>query len=103
MERYHLQLAEHNPKLIYAHAQGFNRIPTARGSLPTTRPCRPHPNCSTSLGAPATSGSGRAAEHFADKVAALTIVYPALAALVHQRATGQRATGLTIARARDPA
>ncbi|CAM04642.1 fatty acid-CoA racemase [Saccharopolyspora erythraea NRRL 2338] len=83
-------LAEANPRLVYAHAQGFRpdsdraelaaydeTVQAASGLLDLAQRAG-------DIGTPAVLPS-----IFADKVAALTIAYSALAALVHQRATGQ--------------
>ncbi|GAA4864515.1 CaiB/BaiF CoA transferase family protein [Saccharopolyspora rosea] len=83
-------LAAANPKLIYAHAQGFRpdsdraelaaydeTVQAASGLLDVA-------NRAGDIGAPVVLPS-----IFADKVAALTIAYSTLAALVHQRATGR--------------
>ncbi|QUH00603.1 CoA transferase [Saccharopolyspora erythraea] len=83
-------LAEANPRLVYAHAQGFRpdsdraelaaydeTVQAASGLLDLAQRAG-------DIGTPAVLPS-----IFADKVAALTIVYSAMAALVHQRATGQ--------------
>ncbi len=86
----HESLAERNPQLIYAHAQGFRAgsdradlaaydetVQAASGLLDLAQRAG-------DIGVPAVLPS-----IFADKVAALTIVYSSMAALVHQRATGQ--------------
>ncbi|WP_078624194.1 CaiB/BaiF CoA transferase family protein [Streptomyces monomycini] len=83
-------LAAAHPHLIYAHAQGFRpdsdraqlaaydeTVQAASGLLDLAER-------SGDVGAPVVLPS-----IFADKVAALSIVYATLAALVHQRATGQ--------------
>ncbi|WP_020494748.1 CoA transferase [Sciscionella marina] len=83
-------LAEANPKLIYAHAQGFRpdsdratlaaydeTVQAASGLLDIA-------SRAGDIGAPVVLPG-----IFADKVSALTIVYSVLAALVHQRATGE--------------
>jgi crotonobetainyl-CoA:carnitine CoA-transferase CaiB-like acyl-CoA transferase len=83
-------LAADNPKLIYAHAQGFRpdsdradlaaydeTVQAASGLVDLAER-------SGDIGAPVVLPS-----IFADKVAGLTIVQSVLAALVHQRATGQ--------------
>ncbi|WP_243793909.1 CaiB/BaiF CoA-transferase family protein [Saccharopolyspora gloriosae] len=86
----HDSLAESFPHLIYAHAQGFRpdsdranlaaydeTVQAASGLLDLA-------DRAGDIGAPVVLPS-----IFADKVAALTIAYSALAALHHQRATGQ--------------
>ncbi|MDA3628727.1 CoA transferase [Saccharopolyspora sp. WRP15-2] len=86
----HESLAADNPRLIYAHAQGFRpdsdradlaaydeTVQAASGLLDLARRAG-------DIGEPVVLPS-----IFADKVAALTITYSVLAALVHQRATGQ--------------
>ncbi|MGW0893275.1 CaiB/BaiF CoA transferase family protein [Saccharopolyspora sp. NPDC002578] len=86
----HQSLAETFPHLIYAHAQGFRpdsdradlaaydeTVQAASGLLDLA-------DRAGDIGAPVVLPS-----IFADKVAALTIAYTALAALHHQRATGQ--------------
>ncbi|GAA2342438.1 CoA transferase [Saccharopolyspora halophila] len=83
-------LAADNPHLIYAHAQGFRpdsdranlaaydeTVQAASGLLDLAQRAG-------DIGKPVVLPS-----IFGDKVSALTIVYSALAALVHQRATGQ--------------
>ncbi|MEV4733266.1 CoA transferase [Saccharopolyspora sp. NPDC049426] len=83
-------LAADNPHLIYAHAQGFRpdsdraelaaydeTVQAASGLLDIAQRAG-------DIGKPVVLPS-----IFGDKVAALTIAYSALAALVHQRATGQ--------------
>ncbi|ASU81679.1 CoA transferase [Nocardiopsis gilva YIM 90087] len=83
-------LAAANPRLVYVHAQGFRSdsdragfaaydetIQAASGLLDLAQRAG-------DVGAPVVLPS-----IFADKVAALTIVYSALAALVHQRAAGR--------------
>ncbi|CAM3929570.1 CoA transferase [Nocardiopsis rhodophaea] len=83
-------LSAANPRLVYVHAQGFRSdsdraglaaydetIQAASGLLDLAQRAG-------DVGAPVVLPS-----IFADKVAALTIVYSALAALVHQRATGR--------------
>ncbi|MDI2029802.1 CoA transferase [Saccharopolyspora sp. TS4A08] len=83
-------LAADNPHLIYTHAQGFRpdsdraelaaydeTVQAASGLLDVAQRAG-------DIGKPVVLPS-----IFGDKVAALTIVYSALAALVHQRATGQ--------------
>ncbi|MER7011861.1 CoA transferase [Saccharopolyspora sp. NPDC000359] len=86
----HESLAATNPRLVYAHAQGFRpdsdradlaaydeTVQAASGLLDLAQRAG-------DIGQPVVLPS-----IFADKVAALTIAYSALAALVHQRATGQ--------------
>ena len=83
-------LAADNPHLIYAHAQGFRpdsdradlaaydeTVQAASGLLDLAQRAG-------DIGEPVVLPS-----IFGDKVAALTIAYSALAALVHQRATGR--------------
>ncbi|GAA2774423.1 CoA transferase [Saccharopolyspora taberi] len=83
-------LAEQNPRLVYAHAQGFRpdsdradlaaydeTVQAASGLIDLAQRAG-------DIGTPAVLPS-----IFADKVAALTIAYSAMAALVHQRATGR--------------
>ncbi|WP_408013663.1 CaiB/BaiF CoA transferase family protein [Saccharopolyspora elongata] len=83
-------LAAANPQLVYAHAQGFRpdsdraelaaydeTVQAASGLLDVAQRAG-------DIGEPVVLPS-----IFADKVAALTIAYSALAALVHQRATGR--------------
>ncbi|MEV5595265.1 CoA transferase [Streptomyces sp. NPDC052496] len=83
-------LAAAHPHLVYAHAQGFRpdsdraqlaaydeTVQAASGLLDLAQRAG-------DVGAPVVLPS-----IFADKVAALSIVYATLAALVHQRATGQ--------------
>ncbi|MEU6132665.1 CoA transferase [Saccharopolyspora sp. NPDC047091] len=90
LEMDHQSLAERFPHLIYAHAQGFRpdsdradlaaydeTVQAASGLLDLAAR-------SGDIGAPVVLPS-----IFADKVAALTIAYTALAALHHQRATGE--------------
>lgn len=86
----HESLAERNPQLIYAHAQGFRpdsdraqlaaydeTVQAASGLLDLAERAG-------DIGRPAVLPS-----IFGDKVSALTIAYSVLAALVHQRATGR--------------
>ena len=83
-------LAERSPRLIYAHAQGFRpdsdraelaaydeTVQAASGLLDLAERAG-------DIGAPVVLPS-----IFADKIAALSIAYSALAALVHQCATGR--------------
>ncbi|GAA2716432.1 MULTISPECIES: CoA transferase [Streptomyces] len=83
-------LAAANPRLVYAHAQGF-RSDSDRAALAAYDETVQAASGLIDLaeragdvGAPVVLPS-----IFGDKVAALTIVYAALAALVHQRATGR--------------
>lgn len=83
-------LAERNPALVYAHAQGFRSdsdraqlaaydetVQAASGMIDMAQRAG-------DIGVPAVLPS-----IFADKVTALTIAYSAMAALLHQRATGR--------------
>lgn len=83
-------LAERNPKLVYAHAQGFRpdsdraqlaaydeTVQAASGMLDLA-------DRAGDIGSPVVLPS-----IFADKITALTLVYSAMAALVHQRSTGK--------------
>ncbi|WP_083830519.1 CaiB/BaiF CoA-transferase family protein [Nesterenkonia sp. F] len=83
-------LAEDNPHLIYAHAQGF-RPDSDRADLAAYDETVQAASGLVDL-AQRAGDIGRPAvlpSIFGDKVSALTIAYSALAALVHQRATGQ--------------
>ncbi|WP_043634224.1 CaiB/BaiF CoA transferase family protein [Nonomuraea candida] len=83
-------LAEAHPALIYAHAQGFRPDSDRAGLAAYDETVQAASGLvdvaerSGDIGAPVVLPS-----IFADKVAALTIAYSVLAALVHQRATGQ--------------
>ena len=86
----HESLAADNPKLIYAHAQGFRPDSDRAGLAAYDETVQAASGLvdlaerSGDIGAPVVLPS-----IFADKVAGLTIVQSVLAALVHQRATGQ--------------
>ena len=86
----HESLAERNPKLIYAHAQGFRpdsdraRLAAYDETVQAASGLLDLADRAGDVGAPVVLPS-----IFGDKVTALTLVYSALAALVHQRATGR--------------
>ncbi|MCC2277693.1 CoA transferase [Streptomyces sp. ET3-23] len=79
-----------NPRLVYAHAQGFRsdsdraRLAAYDETVQAASGLLDLAQRAGDVGAPVVLPS-----IFGDKVAALTIVYAALAALVHQRATGR--------------
>ncbi|GGP36718.1 CaiB/BaiF CoA transferase family protein [Streptomyces abikoensis] len=83
-------LAAANPRLVYAHAQGFRpdsdraRLAAYDETVQAASGLVDLAQRAGDVGAPVVLPS-----IFGDKVAALTIVYAALAALVHQRATGR--------------
>ncbi|MHA7962355.1 CaiB/BaiF CoA transferase family protein [Streptomyces sp. L500] len=83
-------LAVANPRLVYAHAQGFRpdsdraRLAAYDETVQAASGLVDLAQRAGDVGAPVVLPS-----IFGDKVAALTIVYAALAALVHQRATGR--------------
>ncbi|MEU7163924.1 CoA transferase [Streptomyces morookaense] len=83
-------LAATNPRLVYAHAQGFRsdsdraRLAAYDETVQAASGLLDLAQRAGDVGAPVVLPS-----IFGDKVAALTIVYAALAALVHQRATGR--------------
>ncbi|MBA8825952.1 crotonobetainyl-CoA:carnitine CoA-transferase CaiB-like acyl-CoA transferase [Saccharopolyspora lacisalsi] len=86
----HESLAERNPKLVYTHAQGFRAdsdraqlaaydetVQAASGMIDMARRAG-------DIGVPAVLPS-----IFADKITAQTIAYSTMAALLHQRTSGQ--------------
>ncbi|MFC4517819.1 CaiB/BaiF CoA transferase family protein [Streptomyces ehimensis] len=83
-------LAATNPRLVYAHAQGFRpdsdraRLAAYDETVQAASGLVDLAQRAGDVGEPVVLPS-----IFGDKVAALTIVYAALAALVHQRATGR--------------
>lgn len=83
-------LAAASPRLVYAHAQGFRsdsdraRLAAYDETVQAASGLLDLAERAGDVGAPVVLPS-----IFGDKVAALTIVYAALAALVHQRATGR--------------
>ncbi|GGX74629.1 CaiB/BaiF CoA transferase family protein [Streptomyces hiroshimensis] len=83
-------LAAANPRLVHVHAQGFRpdsdraRLAAYDETVQAASGLLDLAQRAGDVGAPVVLPS-----IFADKVAALTIVYAALAALVHQRATGR--------------
>ncbi|MGI5335897.1 CaiB/BaiF CoA transferase family protein [Streptomyces sp. CA-181903] len=86
----HDSLAAVNPRLIHVHAQGFRsdsdraRLAAYDETVQAASGLVDLAQRAGDVGAPVVLPS-----IFGDKVAALTIVYAALAALVHQRATGR--------------
>jgi crotonobetainyl-CoA:carnitine CoA-transferase CaiB-like acyl-CoA transferase len=82
------QLAEINPRLVYCNAQGF-RSDSERAGLAAYDEIVQAASGMADLMRRATGTPTYAPTILADKVCALTIVYAVLAALVHQRATGQ--------------
>jgi crotonobetainyl-CoA:carnitine CoA-transferase CaiB-like acyl-CoA transferase len=82
------RLAEVNPKLVYCNAQGF-RSDSDRAGLAAYDEIVQASSGMADLMRRATGTPTYAPTILADKVCALTIVYSVLAALVHQRATGQ--------------
>ncbi|MEU1818842.1 CoA transferase [Streptomyces roseifaciens] len=83
-------LAAANPRLVHVHAQGFRpdsdraRLAAYDETVQAASGLLDLAQRAGDVGAPVVLPS-----IIADKVAALTIVYAALAALVHQRATGR--------------
>ncbi|MEU6059128.1 CoA transferase [Streptomyces sp. NPDC047097] len=83
-------IAEANPHLVYVHAQGFRpdsdraRLAAYDETVQAASGLVDLAQRAGDIGVPTVLPS-----ILADKVAALTIVYSALAALVHQRATGE--------------
>jgi crotonobetainyl-CoA:carnitine CoA-transferase CaiB-like acyl-CoA transferase len=84
----HGRLAEINPRLVYCNAQGF-RSDSERAGLAAYDEIVQAASGMADLMRRATGTPTYAPTILADKVCALTIVYAVLAALVHQRATGQ--------------
>jgi crotonobetainyl-CoA:carnitine CoA-transferase CaiB-like acyl-CoA transferase len=82
------QLAAGHPKLIYCNAQGF-RSDSDRAGRAAYDEIVQASSGMADLMRRATGTPTYAPTILADKLCALTIVYSALAALVHQRATGQ--------------
>ncbi|MFJ8671936.1 CaiB/BaiF CoA transferase family protein [Streptomyces sp. NPDC093589] len=86
----HDSIREANPRLVYVHAQGFRpdsdraRLAAYDETVQAASGLVDIAQRAGDIGVPAVLPS-----IFADKVAALTIVYSALAALVHQRLTGE--------------
>ncbi|WP_372410790.1 CaiB/BaiF CoA transferase family protein [Streptomyces luteireticuli] len=86
----HDSLAPSHPRLVHVHAQGFRpdsdraRLAAYDETVQAASGLLDLAQRAGDVGAPVVLPS-----IFADKVAALTIVYAALAALVHQRATGR--------------
>ncbi|SDY04361.1 Crotonobetainyl-CoA:carnitine CoA-transferase CaiB [Amycolatopsis xylanica] len=81
-------VAERNPKLIYAHAQGFRADSDRAGNAAYDETVQASSGLvditNRALGTPAYLPT-----IIGDKVSALTIAYSVLAALVHQRKTGE--------------
>lgn len=82
------RLAAENPRLVYCNAQGF-RTDSERAGLAAYDEIVQASAGMTDLMRRATGTPTYAPTILADKVCALTIVYSVLAALVHQRATGE--------------
>ena len=82
------QLAEVNPRLVYCNAQGF-RSDSERAGLAAYDEIVQAASGMADLMRRATGTPTYTPTILADKVCALTIVYAVLAALVHQRTTGQ--------------
>ncbi|MCP2163625.1 CaiB/BaiF CoA transferase family protein [Goodfellowiella coeruleoviolacea] len=84
----HADLAERNPRLVYAHAQGFRSDSDRAGNAAYDETVQ----AASGLVDLANRAIGKPVylpTILGDKVSALTIVYTVLAALLHQRATGQ--------------
>ena len=81
-------VAERNPRLVYAHAQGFRADSPQAGNAAYDETVQASSGlvdiANRALGAPVYLPT-----IIGDKVSALTIAYSVLAALVHQRATGR--------------
>ncbi|MFD1047608.1 CaiB/BaiF CoA transferase family protein, partial [Kibdelosporangium lantanae] len=82
------RLSAANPKLIYCNAQGF-RTDSELAGLAAYDEIVQASSGFVDLMRRATGAPNYAPSILADKVCALTITYSVLAALVHQRATGQ--------------
>lgn len=82
------RLAAANPKLIYCNAQGF-RTDSELAGLAAYDEIVQASSGFVDLMRRATGAPNYAPSILADKVCALTITYSVLAALVHQRATGE--------------